>query len=173
MKKTLILINLLLITFIAFAGGKNLQELITKANKLYEYEKYNDAIFLYEEVLGEGYESSELYYNLGNAYFKNNNLGYAILNYEKAKLLSPNDSDIEHNMKFAETFIKDMPQKIPEFFVSKAIMQIIIYRSSNFWFYISTILFIATLATLVLFLFSKKIRYKKILFIILLFFRIK
>ena len=69
--------------------------------ELYKTQDYQSVIDLCEQTLANGSESAELYYNLGNAYFKMNELPKAILNYEKALLLSPNDKDIQYNLAFA------------------------------------------------------------------------
>ncbi|MCF0223037.1 MAG: tetratricopeptide repeat protein [Fibrobacter sp.] len=52
-------------------------------------------------------ENADLYYNLGNAYFRNGKLGYAIFYYKSALRLSPNNADIQHNLKYAESMTKD------------------------------------------------------------------
>jgi tetratricopeptide (TPR) repeat protein len=79
-------------------------EQFAQANKLYEAKEFDKAIQAYQSVLSQGVESSSLYYNLGNAYFKKGDLGYAILYYLKAKRLDPSDDDIAHNLAFAKQF---------------------------------------------------------------------
>ena len=79
-------------------------EQFAQANKLYEEKKYDEAIQAYRKILHQGLESASLYYNLGNAYFKNGDLGHAILYYLKAKRLDPADEDIVNNLTFAKQF---------------------------------------------------------------------
>ncbi len=93
---------------------------ITKANadSAYARENYTQAIKDYEELL-EGGESAALYYNLGNSYYRTGNVTHAIINYERALLLSPADNDIRFNLQFART--KTIDKITPEsemFFVS-------------------------------------------------------
>lgn len=76
------------------------------ANKLYEEKKYDSAIVGYEALLKTGIESAPLYFNLGNAHFKNGQLGQAILNYMRARRLDPADNDITHNLEFARGFTR-------------------------------------------------------------------
>ena len=166
MKKIILIITVILISFSVFANKKEQQKIIQKANELYKSEKYQEAIFTYKKVLDNGYESAELYYNIGNTYFKINKLGYAILYYEKAKLLDPNNKKNNQNLKFAQSFIKNDIKNIPEFFVKKAVLQIIISKSSNFWAFLSIFLFIFGITFLILFLFFKKNQLKKFLFVI-------
>jgi tetratricopeptide (TPR) repeat protein len=72
-----------------------------KGNTLYEEENYDGAIDEYTKLLDRGLESGNLYYNIGNCYFKKGELGKAILNYERAKRLIPRDSDLKSNYTFA------------------------------------------------------------------------
>jgi len=72
-----------------------------KGNALYEEGKYDEAIHAFESVLEQGLESGNLYYNIGNCYFKKGELGKTILNYERAQRLIPRDSDLKSNYKFA------------------------------------------------------------------------
>ena len=74
------------------------------ANKFYEEKDYESAIRLYESIMNQNVESASLYFNLGNAYFKQGELGPAILNYMRAKKLAPGDDDILHNLQFARQF---------------------------------------------------------------------
>ena len=73
-----------------------------KANELYRGEKYEAAAQEYEKIVASGKESSELYFNLANAYYKLAKVGPSIYYYEKALLLNPHDSEIENNLKFAQ-----------------------------------------------------------------------
>ena len=64
----------------------------------YQATKYEQAISIYENIVAQGYESAELYFNLGNAYYKSNKLPYAIANYERALKLNATDEDIQFNL---------------------------------------------------------------------------
>ena len=80
--------------------------LFFKGNAYYSEEKFQQAIAQYEEALRFGFESGELYYNLGNAYFKNGSLGKAVLNYLRAKRLIPKDADLNSNLEYAQSLIR-------------------------------------------------------------------
>jgi tetratricopeptide (TPR) repeat protein len=75
-----------------------------QANNAYENKQYDDAIAAYNRVAGTGLESANLYFNLGNAYFKKGDLGHAVLYYLKAQRLNPADEDIRSNLTFARRF---------------------------------------------------------------------
>src|ERR1051325_497601 len=72
-----------------------------QANRLYEEGKFGDAISLYGAILKAGRVSSGLLFNLGNAYFKNGEIGRAIYNYRRAQALAPRDPDVQANLRFA------------------------------------------------------------------------
>lgn len=77
-----------------------------KGNTLYEEGKYDEAIREYSKLLEQGLESGNLYYNIGNCYFKKGDHGRALLNYERAKKLIPEDSDLASNYNYARSMIK-------------------------------------------------------------------
>lgn len=74
-----------------------------KANELFREKKYEQAKEQYEQILALGMESGNLYYNIGNAYFKMGMLGEALSSYARAKRLIPNDSDLKANIAFLES----------------------------------------------------------------------
>ena len=75
-----------------------------RANELYEQKEYDSAVQAYAQIINGGVESASLYFNLGNAYFKEGDLGHAILYYLRAKRLDPSDEDITSNLDFARQF---------------------------------------------------------------------
>jgi tetratricopeptide (TPR) repeat protein len=87
-----------------------------KANALYEEGKYDEAINVYTGLRDQGLESGNLYFNIGNSYFKKGELGKTILNYERANKLIPGDSDLKSNYDFALSKVKNMvPEKSAPF----------------------------------------------------------
>jgi len=90
-----------------FVSAEAYDELFTEASSLYENGEYTAAVSLYEKVLDDGRESGKLYYNIGNCYFKQDDLGRAILNYERARRLIPRDADLDANYTYARTLIKE------------------------------------------------------------------
>lgn len=77
--------------------------IFTKANDFYRGGQYPQAIEEYKKIEKTGFESGNLYYNLGNCYFKTGHLGQAVLYYEKAAKLIPRDSDLKSNYALAKT----------------------------------------------------------------------
>ena len=112
-KYTLLLtLNVMVISMFA----TNTEETIKAANNAYNQSLYDSALVTYQKVLDAGYESGELYYNIGNSYYKNNDIASAILYYEKAKKLIPNDESTEYNLNIANSMIVDKIEKVPELF---------------------------------------------------------
>lgn len=130
------------------------------ANKLYSEKKYEEAAAKYENILKTEGVAPELYYNLGNAYYKMNELGKSILNYERAIRLDPSFSDAKFNLEFANQKIIDRIETSEVFFLRKWFNLIIKAVSTNNWFYLSAILFIIALIPGLMFIFggSKYIR---------------
>jgi tetratricopeptide (TPR) repeat protein len=123
---------------------------------------YNEALQAWTEVYNTGYRSASLCYNMGNAYFKLNNIPQAILFYERAYLLKPADEDINYNLQIARTLIVDRFQEIPELFFVRWYDFISLFLSSNLWARISIISFVLSLLFLSLYIYSSKYRPKVI-----------
>ena len=88
-------------------------QLLKKANDAYQQENYNEAIDLYEQVAKQKIGSADLYYNLGNAYYKAGFNAKALLWYERALRLNPSDEDIMHNIAFVNQKITDKIEPLP------------------------------------------------------------
>src|SRR6187455_379670 len=98
-----------------FADGK--QEL-NEAEKAYDARQYGRAVELYEQLLREGYVSCQLYFNLGNAHYKNGDLGKAIHAYELARKLEPDEEDIKINLSIANAKTVDKIDTKENFFIT-------------------------------------------------------
>jgi tetratricopeptide (TPR) repeat protein len=89
------------------------------ANAAYNKGDFNKAVSFYQKFLSEGIESAQTYYNLGNCYYRMNEIPKAILYYEKAQKLTPGDPDIEFNLQLANQKITDkVPSDAPLFIYS-------------------------------------------------------
>lgn len=89
------------------------EEIFKDANSLYKESKYAEAAAEYEKAFEKGYESGNLYYNLGNSYFKTGDFGRAILNYERARLSIARDSDLKSNYNYAKSLLNLGPEPFP------------------------------------------------------------
>ncbi len=144
------------------------QSTVESASEAYRSEDYKRSIQLYEQVvaqqLSEGKESAEIYYNLGNAYFRNGETAKAILNYERALLLNPGDSDIRHNLRFARTRIEDKIDTSESFFLTTWVNRFKNLFNSNAWATIAVALFVAFLSCVAAFLFVRRVWIRKTVF---------
>ncbi len=160
----------LIVLFFVFATNIfAVENTISMANEAYQKGSYDEAITLYESVLNEG-ESPELYYNLGNAYFKTNQIGKSILNYERALRLNPSFEDAKHNLSLANTKVLDNIEPIEVFFLSQWIENLKSLLGSNEWAVSSILFFVITLVLLLFYVFSPKKIVRQTSFFVAIFF---
>ncbi len=149
-KITALTLGFLLQTSVAFANIEQQQE---EARKAYSEGDYKQAIALYETIAHEG-ESDVLYYNLGNAYYKNNQIGKAILNYERALRLNASNEDAEFNLQLANSKIQDKIDPVEVFFLTQWRRNLRALFSSNTWAWTSIVLFVLMLLGILGYAFS-------------------
>ncbi|WP_299434279.1 tetratricopeptide repeat protein [uncultured Maribacter sp.] len=137
LKKLIFLFVLCLSTL----GNAQNTTLFNDATTAYNNGNYNKAIENYLQIVENGEHSAELYYNLGNAYYKLNQIAPSIYYYEKALLLKPNDSEIKNNLSYAQNMTLDAFEILPETQFSKIYKTIVGTFSFDQWSYIA-ILFV-------------------------------
>ena len=151
----------LLLAMICFGGTS--AKAVTKNNADTEYQKgnYQQAIRDYEEILKNG-ESAEIYFNLGNAYYRTDNITKAVLNYERARLLSPGDDDINFNLQFArsKTIDKITPQS--EMFFVTWYKSLVNFTSVDNWAKTGILCIVMALLLVLLYLFGPQLMLRKI-----------
>lgn len=126
------LVVLFLFLFSAASFGQN-EKLFQEANSAYQSGDYESAIDAYEQILENGETSAELYYNLGNAHYKLNNVAPGIYYYEKALQLDPDDEDIRNNIEFARNMAIDDIEEIERTGISKWFNELIANKSASGW----------------------------------------
>jgi tetratricopeptide (TPR) repeat protein len=104
---TLACIGILVTAAVRAAETQPWEELFVKANQAYRAERFQEAVDDYQQLLQAGGGNGHLYYNLGNAYLRLNDLGKAILNYERTHVLIPRNAELDFNLRFARDQIKD------------------------------------------------------------------
>lgn len=157
MKRFLIYSLLLLTSLSAHASTTHWEA----GNKAYIDGDYAKAIEEYGAIIEEGNYSEKLYYNLANAHFKQGEMGKAILYYNKALRIAPNEEDIRHNLAIAEAQTKDRIVVIPEFFLNRWMRSVRHSMSCTAWSVMSLAAFALVLAFGLLFLLSSNIRWRK------------
>ena len=130
-------------------------------NKAYMDGAYDKAVEEYSAILEGGEYSMELYYNLANAYFKMENIGKAILYYNKALRIAPSQEDVLHNLAIAETRTKDKITAVPEFFLHRWMRVVRNSVSCNAWGALSLLFFALILTFALLCLLASRLGVRK------------
>ncbi len=140
--------------------------LFEKANEAYNDGDYPEAVSQYTEVLKNGEESAELYFNLGNAHYKLNHIAESVYNYEKALLLNPGDKSIKNNLEFANNMVIDDIKSVPKSGLSNFITNAISIFSFNGWAWIAIIGVVVFSILFLLYYFSIASKWKRLFFTI-------
>ncbi|MCK0161341.1 SH3 domain-containing protein [Allomuricauda sp. F6463D] len=132
-KKIALLLCLFLVTF----GFSQNEDLFNKATELYNNGEYSAAIENYEQIIENGKHSASLYFNMGNCYYKLNSIGPSIYYYEKALLLSPNNKEIQNNLRFAQNMRLDAIEEMPKTELSRIYNAVVGMFSNDQWAYLA------------------------------------
>lgn len=151
---------LLLILGITFSAFSSASTLTLQADSAYIEDRYANAIELYEKSIANEGASSITYYNLGNAYYRSDKLGKAIICYERALILDPTNEDARTNLNFVNTKITDRLSENGTF-LSNFFNNIINSRHSNSWAMLAMVSFLLFLTAIAIYVFSSKISLKK------------
>lgn len=134
---------------------------VQQADSAYEREKYKDAVELYLQAVENDGVSSDLYYNLGNAFYRTGNIAQSILAYERALRLDPSNQEARKNLEFVNSRIVDKKGETGSF-ISNSIMSIANWFHSNTWAWISLVLFVLILSSIGVYMYTNPIILKKI-----------
>ena len=169
MKKIYFSILFMFISVWTFGQTDSIQApvIVTKAqaDSAYINNDFVSAVYLYENILANQGESADIYYNLGNSYYKMDNIAKAIVNYEKALVLNPGNGDIRFNLELAQSKTVDKVTPMSEVFFVTWIKDLTNSMSEKGWSQMGITTFILMLLMLSLYFFSKKIALKKVGFI--------
>jgi tetratricopeptide (TPR) repeat protein len=129
-------------------GTAAVEATLEKAAQLYAERNYTASADLYEILLKQNGKSSEVYYNLGNAYFKADKIAKAILNYERALRLSPGDADARFNLQLCQTRIVDQITPVGKFLLVRWYESLSQLMGSNGWSWTSILFFFVFVCSL-------------------------
>lgn len=163
MKKLFFFLCLLSSTI--FVAQTNSENLFQNANDLYKEGKFEEAIKIYNQIARKDSISSELYFNLGNSYYKLNNVANSIYNYEKALLLDPLNKDAANNLAFAKRMTIDNIEELPKTFLQKLEVSYLQKLSHNQWATLAVIFAFLAAILFLLFYFSNISNKKRIYFL--------
>lgn len=157
---------LYILTCICFFSGSLLgNPLLEKAEKAYDSKNYRQAIESYEKLIKEGYTSYQLYFNLGNAYYRNNELGRAIYYYELARKAEPNDEDVRINLGIAAAKTIDKIDSKENFFISAVKTNILSSFTTSAWAWLTIISITVACVLFFFFIDSDNLLVKRICFL--------
>lgn len=157
---------ILLLSCFSILGFSQNDALFKAANTLYNEGKYAEAIDKYEAVLKSKQHSAELYYNLGNANYKLNNIAPSIYYFEKALQLNPNDKDIKNNLAFAQKMTIDAIEDTPKVGFSKIINDVVNSFNTDTWAKMTIVGVIAFVLLFLMYHFSYTTSRKRLAFVL-------
>ena len=135
------------------ASGQSPEVLFRQGNQMYQQGRLEDARSAYENIVAMGYGSGELFYNLGNTYYRLGEIARAILSYERALRYLPQDDDIRHNLELANLLITDRIEPTPRLFFLEFwedLKNALSLQSTTWLGYFAYLLLLASLTLLVL-----------------------
>ena len=141
-------------------------DLTLQAETFYKNKNYKGAIESYEMIVKQGMTSYKLFYNLGNAYYKNNEIGKAIYNYELANKLKPNNEDIKTNLRIANQKTIDKIESKENYFLGAIKTGLVNYFTTTGWAWLSIGSLIMCLVVAFLFFMSGSMSIKRLSFFI-------
>ena len=130
-------------------------------NAAYDEGNYEQAMTFYNSIVEAGMESADLYYNMGNTYYKMKDYPHAILYYEKALKLNPGDEDTRVNLEIANLAVVDKINPIPQSFLARWWNNLKSLFSADGWAWMSVGLFAVLLTCLFAFLMSRRTGIRK------------
>ncbi|MFH1061963.1 MAG: tetratricopeptide repeat protein [Candidatus Omnitrophota bacterium] len=150
------------IVFYAEARTKPLiPSLFYKANEFFQQGKYEQAEKAYQEILDSGAQSGNIYYNLGNTFFKLGQVGKAIVNYERAKLLLPQDSDVQANLQYALSLCNNSVVPLKQNWFIGVLKNIAVHFTLDAWTRVLSVLYFLVLLFSAGFILTKISVFKK------------
>jgi tetratricopeptide (TPR) repeat protein len=138
---------------------------VEAAAKAYDAKKYKEAIENYEKIIEEGYKSFELFYNLGNAYYRDKQLGKAIYNYELARKINPNDEDLRINLGIASSKTIDKIDSKENFFIGAVKSNVLSSFSTSGWAWLNISCLVVFCICVFLFITSTSLLIKRVTFL--------
>ena len=133
-----------------------------QADSAYAQERYHDALKAYQLMAEQQGTSAELYYNMGNTYYKINDCAHAILCYERSLLLDPTSRDTRENLEFVRQKLKLPVATGSRSFVTQVAQSVAFWFSSNGWAVMAAILFVLCLLAVALYVFAVQVKWRKV-----------
>lgn len=160
MKKIFAYITLSLLSLNMFSA--DVDALADSAQNYFMQTRYAEAVVLYDSICRMGYSSSDLYYNMGNCYYRLNEIPYSVYYYEKSLMLNPSNSDAEFNLNIANRSLKQVVEVLPKPFYEKWGTAVLGFMGTDAWTIFNIIMLALVLAGIALYLFMGSIALRKL-----------
>ena len=164
-------ITIIVLTFLTFCSAVTLHaaedsdKLFSQANAAYDSGDYLNAAALYNQLLSEGWQGWELYYNLGNAYYRLDEIGNALLSYERALRLAPNKKVVKDNLALARSKTVDNIEELPRLFIVEWTQAVVNLTTPRGWRTMLLVLVVLFCVAAYFFFVAKDYRLRKAMFI--------
>ena len=162
MNRALQIFVLVLTLFLGVLANAQEDSLFDKATEAYNKGRYDEAISYYEQILESGRHSAAVYFNLGNSYYKKNEIAPSIYYYEKALLLEPGDPEILNNLRFAQNMTLDAISPMPQTDLQRFYKRLVFALSLDGWAYAGIFFVLLFVAAYLIFLGSDTPNRKRI-----------
>ncbi|MBR4584879.1 MAG: tetratricopeptide repeat protein [Bacteroidales bacterium] len=160
MKKIFAYITLSLLSLNMFSA--DVDALADSAQNYFMQTRYAEAVVLYDSICRMGYSSSDLYYNMGNCYYRLNEIPYSVYYYEKSLMLNPSNSDAEFNLNIANRSLKQVVEVLPKPFYERWGNAVLGIMGTDAWTIFNIIMLALVLAGIALYLFMGSIALRKL-----------
>lgn len=156
--KTIIaILALLILTLPASFAATAVQQ----ADSAYNKKNFQDALYYYQAAAEKDGVSSDLYYNMGNTYYRLGDLGHAVLNYRRALALDPSNEEARLNLEFVRTKITDKPED-DSTFLRNVHLKIVSWMSPDAWAWTSMGVFALMIGLIAIYLFAPSVNARKV-----------
>lgn len=142
------------------------KEIFAEANSLYKQGVYDEALNNYQKIVDMGYQSADLYFNLGNCFYKLDKIAPAILYFKRAIKLEPNMDDAKFNLKMARKKTVDKIEEIPKTFIAKFWKSLTSIMTIYHWSILSIVLAFFSSISFLIYFFSNNSSSKMVNFVI-------
>lgn len=134
---------------------------VQQADSAYNKKKFQDALYYYQAAAQKDGVSSDLYYNMGNTYYRLGDLGHAVLNYRRALALDPSNEEARLNLEFVRTKITDKPED-DSTFLRNVHLKIVSWMSPDAWAWTSMGVFALMIGLIAIYLFAPTVNARKV-----------
>lgn len=152
--------KIILALIIIFTAATAVAATPALADSAYSHEQYRDAADMYRQLLQENGPSADVYYNLGNALYRSDDISGAVLSYERALRINPRHEDARANLDFVNSRLQDKPENNNSFFTTLH-HSVVTSATANTWAWLALAAFIVLCGAAAIYIFAGNVRLRK------------